>query len=264
MKKILISAITFVVITVVTINVFASTTGKINLNANSKEIKAGEEITVTLSASDSNTLNTVEYTKITVTDKNGKTTSEISVKNVEKTGDWAEFEYDGKKAFVYSGAATNSAEVCKITFKASDKIESGEYNINIEGLTVYSTNIEDDTTTIGTKSIKIEVKAEEIKGDDPENSKDENKDEEKEDTSKDENKDEEKEDTSKEENKDEEKEDIIRDEEKEDTNKKDNTIYEGTKHPNTGLGHVIIISTIIIGIVSVVSYKSYRKYTDIK
>lgn len=161
MKKVFISLITLLSILSITMNVNAATTGAITLNVSSQNVKPEEEFSITLKATDSNNLNTVEYTGISITDKNGATTTAIKQQKIETVGSWSKFEEGDKTYFVYSGGATQAEDVLKITFSVDKEATAGEYNINIKGLKVYSTNVVDDTTEIGTKTATIKVVANE-------------------------------------------------------------------------------------------------------
>jgi len=231
MKKSFISLMILITIMLLTTNVFAATTGNVILTVDTNEIKAGDEITVLLRASDSNKLNTIEYSKITITNETGKETQAITVKSVETIGSWAKFEYDGKQAFVYSGSATDSAEVFEINLTVSDDIEQGKYNINVNDLTVYSTNLADDTTTIGNKFVTVEFKAEESKDDDMEDDTENNT--------------------------------GNNIDKNENNNKVDNSISDGNKLPQTGVGNIIVITILSLAIISRVFYVSYKNYKDI-
>lgn len=159
MKKRVISLLIFTLVISLTIIVNAATTGTIELSLNNETIKAGEEFSVVVSGSDSAYyLNTVEYSGINVTDKEGNVSNEISVKEVKPvSNEWVEFKDGAKTYYLYSGGKVNSKQVFKVTFAVNKKIQPGTYNVNIQGLNVYNTNIEDDTTNIGTKSISVKV-----------------------------------------------------------------------------------------------------------
>lgn len=158
MKKVLISIIAIICLLSMSTIVKAATTGNVTLAASQTTIQAGTEFSIIASATDSNNLNTVEYSGITITDAEGNVTPNITIKSIETANDlWAKMANGSNTAFVYSGSATQSSEVFKINLIASDSITAGEYKINVEGLKVYSSNLQDDTTTVGTKSITVKV-----------------------------------------------------------------------------------------------------------
>lgn len=160
MKKVFISLITLILILSMAPYAKAATTGAITLNISNQDVKPGEEFSITLKATDSSNLNTVEYNSISITDKNGTTTTAIKQQKIEVVGSWSKFEDGDKTYFVYSGGATQAQDVLKITFSVDKEATAGEYNINIKGLKVYSTNVVDDTTEIGTKTAVVKVSAE--------------------------------------------------------------------------------------------------------
>ena len=235
MKKILISMLILIYIISISISVNAATTGGISLVASKDTIKAGDEISIVVKATDSNKLNTVEYSAITIKDAQGKATSAITVKSVEAVGDnWAKMNNEGKTAFVYSGGATESADVFKVTLTVGDVTE-GQYTINVEGLTVYSAHVTDDTTNVGTKSVSVKAIIDETTAGDKTPSKDNtstgNSTDDKSDSGK-----------------------------KGNTNTNKNKV---NKLPQTGAENTVVIAIVALGIVSIVSYISYRKYNNI-
>lgn len=158
MKRILISLLTFIFIVSIVLSVNAATSGTVTISSSKEVIKAGDEFSILVSASDSNNLNTVEYSGLTITYEGGTVSGAITVKSVEAINDnWAKLNNGGKTDFVYSGGVTQSQEVFKVTLVVGDNIVAGTYNINLEGLKVYSTNMEDDTTDIGTKSVSVKA-----------------------------------------------------------------------------------------------------------
>jgi len=168
MKKLLISLFSIIIMISIITSVQAATTGQITLTPSAKTIKAGNEFSITIKAADSNNLNTIEYSGITITDANGNVINSITVKSIEKIGDWFEMDNEGNTAFVYGGSAVKEQDVCKITFTTNGDISAGTYNININGLVVYSTNLDDIKTEIGTKKVSINI------GEKINNNKDEN------------------------------------------------------------------------------------------
>ena len=222
MKKVLISVMALITVILMSTNVMAATSGAVTLTASTGIVKAKDEFTITVKATDSNNLNTVEYSSITVTDGTGKETNAISLKSVDIIGEWSNMNYDGKTAFVYSGSAKQEENVCKLTFTVSDNIVAGTYNINVNGLTVYSTNLLDDTTTIGTKTATVVVEKEVVEDN---------------------------------------KNNTVNNENKVPSNNtnKNNT----TKLPQTGIEDTGLYAVIILSIVSIVAYTSYRRYRDI-
>lgn len=161
MKKKLISLLILILIVSTTISIEAATTGAISLALSSETVKPGESFSITVTATDSNNINTIEYSSVNVTDKNGNATTAISVDKIEAIGDnWYKVNNEGKTDFIYSGGATQSQKVFKVTLTAKEGATEGEYNINVEGLKVYSTNVSDDTTNIGTKTIGIKIETE--------------------------------------------------------------------------------------------------------
>lgn len=229
MKKFLIWTMALVLV-LMPISVKAATTGAITLTASEGIVEANDEFTVVVKASDSNNLNTVEYTGITVTDSNGRETTAIKLKSAEVIGSWSGFEYDGKQAYVYSGSVTQAADLLKLTFTVSDKAEAGTYKINVNGLTVYSTNLSDDTTTIGTKTATVVIEAKEV-----EEPKEENKNENT----------------------------TGNTTQKPNNNKVDNSVSGGNKLPQTGVESAVIIGIAALTVVSVVLYRVLKRYRDI-
>lgn len=240
MKKVLISVLVLIYIISISISVNAATSGGVTLSLSKNTVKAGDEITILVKATDSNKLNTVEYSAINIKDAEGKTTSAITVKSVEAVGDkWAKMNNEGKIAFVYSGEATESADVFKITLTVG-KVTKGKYTIDVEGLTVYSANLADDTTKIGTKSVSVEAIIDKTTAggeQDPSNNNGNNA------TGNGNSN------TGKEEQKG-----------NVNTNKNKNT---NKKLPQTGAENVVLIALVALGISTIVSYISYRKYNNI-
>lgn len=229
MKKVLISILTLICIISISISVNAATTGGATLSLSKDTIKAGDEITLLVKATDSNKLNTVEYSKITIKDAEGKATSAITVKSVEAVGEnWAKMNNEGKTAFVYSGGATESADVFKVTLTVG-KVTKGKYIIDIEGVTVYSANTSDDTTNVGTKSISVEAIVDETTAGEgnKEPSKNPGKD---------------------------------NNAGNGGANKNNN---KGNKLPQTGAESTVVFAIVALGAVSIVSYVSYKKYNNI-
>lgn len=248
MKKILMSLLILMLVISFSTFVNAATTGKINISLSKETIKAGDEFSIEVTASDSNNLNTVEYSGLTITNQEGDISTHITVKSVEAIGDnWAKMNNEGKTDFVYSGQAIQSQKVFKVTFTASEDIKEGTYNINIEGLKVYSANIQDDTTEIGTKSVSVKAIADDTTvdagGEDeqqPTDTKDPVDTEGTTTPSKD-------------------KSDSSSDKSTSTTNSTKKT----TKLPQTGVETASIIAIVALSTVSIVSYVSYRKYKNI-
>lgn len=248
MRKLLISIYSLIIIISMMTSVKAATTGHITLTPSTDTIKAGTEFSITVKASDSNNLNTVEYSSITVTDANGSVNNNITVKGIETMGDWSKMNNDGNTAFVFGGSATQSQDVFKITFIANSEIAAGTYNINIDGLVIYSTNLEDDTTTIGKKTVSVKVKEEKTQEDKTQEG---NKD----DSSNKENN---------EANKGENKPGNNSNNNNNNSNKPNNSTNKpATKLPQTGLIDMTAIAIAVLSIIIVVSYISYRKVKDI-
>jgi len=155
MRKLLISLFSIIIMISMITSVEAATTGQITLTPSEKIIKAGNEFSITIKAADSNNLNSVEYSGITITDASGKTINSIKGKSVDT--DWFKTEAEGKTVFVYGGSAVKEQDVCKITFTTNSDISAGTYNININGLVVYSTNLDDIKTEIGPKKVSINI-----------------------------------------------------------------------------------------------------------
>lgn len=247
MKKCLISIMVLITVILLSVNVMAATTGAVTLTASTGTVKAKDELTITLKATDNNNLNTVEYSSITVTDASGKETNAITFKSVEVIGEWSNMNYDGKTAFVYSGTATKEQNVCKLTFTVSDNISAGTYNINVNGLTVYSTNLSDDTTTVGTKTVSVVVEEEKVDngntGNNIENNVGNNE--------------------GNNNNNESDKQNNIANNNSNESNKQDNTATGNNKLPQTGIEDTIVYAIIILGFASIVAYVSYRRYKDI-
>lgn len=254
MKRILISLLTLIFIISISISVNAATTGGASLALSKDTIKAGDEFSVVVTATDTNNINTVEYATITITDESGNASSDITVKSVDAVSSNWYRETEGQSIyFVYSGEKTQSQEVFKITFTVGDNIKEGTYQINVQGLKVYSLNTEDDTTNVGEKSVSVKAivddttagnqggetqTPDENTGNNPSsdggnsnpdngnNNDNANK--------------------------------------KENTNKNVNTNKNTTtKLPQTGAESASIIAIIALGAISIVSYISYRKYKNI-
>lgn len=236
MKKFLISLLTLIFVISITISISAATTGSVAISLSSETVKAGDEFSIILKAEDLNYLNTVEYSGLTITNESGNVSTDITVKSVESVGnDWAKMSNEGKTNFVYSGEKTTSQDVFKITFKVEDSVTAGTYNINIEGIKVYSANLEDDTTDIGTKSISVKAIVDDTTAD--------NKDEQNNNTQTPSN-------TSNSGN-------------KSNTTKSNTSSNKNTKLPQTGVEMVSVIAIVALGAMGVASYISYRKYKNI-
>jgi len=258
MKKILISLLTLIFIISIAISANAATTGAVTIALSNETIKAGDEFSIVVTATDSNNLNTVEYSGLTITDESGNVVTSISVKSVEAVGDnWAKMNNEGKTNFVYSGGATQSQQVFKVTFTVGDNIAAGTYKINVEGLKVYSTNIDDDTTDVGTKSVSVKAIVDDTtagnqggtteepentvqtpsnttgNGDNSGNSDTSNK------------------------KKNETANKVVN------TNKNTSTNKNTTKLPQTGVESASVIAIIALGVISIASYVSYKKYKNI-
>lgn len=231
MKKFLISLLTLIFVISITISVSAATTGTVTISLSSQTIKAGDEFSIVVTASDSNNLNTVEYSGLTITDESGNVSTDITVKSVEAVGDnWAKMSNEGKTNFVYSGGATQSQEVFKVIFTVGDNITAGTYNINIEGIKVYNTNLEDDTTDIGTKSVSVKAIVDDTTAGNKDNTTNNSSN------------------TSNSTN---------------NSNSSNSANKKTTKLPQTGVENVSIIAIIALGTIAIASYVSYRKYKNI-
>lgn len=248
MKRILISLLTFIFIISIVLSVNAATSGTVAISSSKEVIKAGDEFSILVSASDSNNLNTVEYSGLTITYEGGTVSGAITVKSVEAISDnWAKLNNGGNTDFVYSGGVTQSQEVFKVTLVVGDNIVAGTYNINLEGLKVYSTNMEDDTTDIGTKSVSVKAIVDDTtaggnnqnpsNGGDGSNSDGNNSstDTDKKEESKNEN-----------------------------VNKVSNKNNNTTKKlPQTGVENTTLFAIIALAVVGITSFISYRKYKNI-
>lgn len=236
MKKILISLLTLIFVISITISVNAATTGSVTISLSNETVKAGDEFSIVLKAEDSNYLNTVEYSGLTITDGSGNVSTDITVKSVDAVGDnWAKMNNEGKTNFVYSGEKTTSQEVCKITFTVGNSITAGTYNINIEGIKVYSAT--DEETDIGKKSVSVKAVVDDTTADNKEEQKGNN-------TTTPSN-------TTNSGNK------------STGSSKSNNTTKKTTKLPQTGIENVSIIAIIALGAIGIASYVSYRKYKNI-
>ena len=229
MKKILISIFSLIFIASIAINVQAATTGQITLTPSTNTIKPGNEFSITVKAVDSNNLNTVEYNSITITDANGMETNNITVKEIETIGEWFKMNNEGNTAFVFGGSATQAQDVCKITFKVNSGIVAGNYLINIDGLVMYSTNLQDDTTTIGKKTVSIKVEEDKTQEENKPSNNNNN--------------------SNKPNN---------------NNNKPNNSTSKlPTKLPQTGVTNVTFFGILILSIMTVVSYVFYKKIKDV-
>lgn len=250
MKKILISLLTLIFIISIAVSANAATTGAVTISLSNETIKAGDEFSIVVTATDSNNLNTVEYSGLTITDESGNVSTAITVKSVEAVGDnWAKMNNEGKTNFVYSGGQAQSQEVFKVTFTVGDNITAGTYNINVEGLKVYSTNIEDDTTDVGTKSVSVKAIVDDTTVNNQGGATTDNNNT-----------------TQEPENTTTTPSNTTSDNKSNPTstnNKKNNTNKTTTKLPQTGVESASVIAIIALGAMGVASYVSYRKYKNI-
>lgn len=166
MKKLLVSIFTLIfIISMSIITVNAATSGNVTLNLNKTTLKAGDTFVVTVSAEDSNTLNAVGYSTITVTNSEGTdVSSSFEVTKIEKVSDnvSGNMTEDSKTYYLMAAGDIQSSDIFAVTLKASDSISTGTYTININGLVVENkTNAlgtdEEKTTDVGTKSVQITV-----------------------------------------------------------------------------------------------------------
>jgi len=158
MKKILISVLTLIFIISISIYSYAATTGSISLDLRNKNVKAGEEFTIVITASDTNNVNSIEYSGISIKDQNGASTTAITLKSIEAIGDsWTKMTEDSKTYYIYMGEATKTAQVFKAIFLVKEDAKAGTYDVNFEGLKVYSIDLNDDTTNIGTKTANVNI-----------------------------------------------------------------------------------------------------------
>lgn len=231
MKKVLISVMALITVLLIATNVMAATTGAVTLTASTAIVKAKDEFTVIVKASDSNNLNTVEYSSITITDASGKEATGITLKSIDYDDNvWAKFKNDeGFPAFVCQEAKATSKDVFKLTFTVSDNISAGTYNINVNGLTVYSSNAADDTTKIGTKTVSVVVETEKADDGNTGNEQGNN----------------------------------TGNNNSNEGNKQDNTESGNNKLPQTGIEDTIVYAITTLGAVSIVAFISYRRYRDI-
>ena len=270
MKRNLISLIILIFIISVTMPVNAATTGSVTISLSNETIKAGDEFSIIVSATDTNNLNTIEYSNLTIKDETGNASKAITVKSLEAVGDnWAKMNAEGKINFVYSGDATQSQQVFKVTFSVSDSVKAGKYSINVEGLKVYSANLEDDTTEIGTKSVTVKAIVDdttvggnqgggtpedpgETEGTDDDTSEGTGGEDDRtpsDDGNNGNNGD--NDDNGSDEGK------------KENVNTNKNTNKKPTKLPQTGVESASVMAIIILAAISIASYVSYRKYKNI-
>lgn len=231
MKKILISLLTLIFIISITISVNAASTGSVKIIQNKETVKAGDEFSIVLKAEDSNYLNVVEYSGLTITDESGNVSTDITVKSIDTIGDnWSKMNNEGKTNFVYSGEKTTSQEVCKITFTVGDSIIAGTYTINIEGIKVYSAK--DEETDIGKNTVSVKAVVDDTTAGNKDNTTTPSN-------------------TSNSGNK-----STV-------SSKSNNTTKKTTKLPQTGIGSASIIIIITLGAIGIASYVSYRKYKNI-
>ena len=257
MKKILISILTLIFIISVSISVNAATTGSASLAISKDTVKAGDEFSVVLTATDTNNINTVEYTTIKITDESGKASSDITVKSVDAVSSNWYRETEGQSTyFVYSGEKTQSQQVFKVTFEVGSNVKEGTYKIDVAGIKVYSLNSEDDTTDVGTKTVSVKAivdnttagnqgtqeDGDKTQTEEPENTTT---------TPSNTTNDGDKSNTTNTTNN------------KNTTSKKNTTNKTTTKLPQTGIENVSVIAIIVLGAISIASYASYRKYKNI-
>ena len=248
MKKVLISILMLIFIISISISVNAATTGNITVSLSKDTVKAGDEFSIIVTATDTNNINTVEYTTVDIKDQNGQTSESVVVKSVEPvSSNWYKESEGQSNYFVYSGEKTQNQEVFKVTFTVEDDAIAGTYTIDVNGLKVYSLNLEDDTTDIGTKSVSLKVIEDDTTAGEQED--DSSNDGADDGYDADDNTD--SDNDTKEENKD------------KNVNKDKNTNKDKTKLPQTGAENTTIIAIITLGIISVISYVSYKKYNNI-
>ena len=165
MKKVFISIFTLIFIISMVNYVFAATSGSVEVRSSSTTIKAGDEITIFVSAADSNNLNAVGYTNITITNSQGTdSTSLFEIKSVEKASEnvSGNISDNGKTYFLMNAGEFKSSDIFKFNVKALDTVPEGTYNVNINGLVVDNkTNAlgtdEQKTTNVGTKTVQIKA-----------------------------------------------------------------------------------------------------------
>lgn len=250
MKKVLISLFTIAFLISMVNSIYAATSGSISINTSSSTIKAGEEITLTVSATDSDKLNSIEYTFITVTDANGISTPSLEVSKVEAANsNWTNLIEGTSIIYMYTGSAVESSEVFKITLKAKEDISEGNYIVNIQGLKVYNVTHaegtdEEKTTNIGAKTVEIKAIKDTTTVDGDDSSKDIEK------------------------STDDGKTETPSTKEtgtgsKSTSGSKSSDSSSSKKLPQTGVEIISIAGIAVLSIISIISYVSYRKYKNI-
>ncbi len=163
MKKVLISIFTLILIISMVTYVSAATTGTISLSSSKETIKAGDEFSVTVTATDSNGYNGITFDDVTVLDSTGKTSTAITLKSVDAIGENSKSlgsgDEAGTTAFTYNSTEKNTSavEVCKLTFEVTNSVVAGTYTINVNNMKVYSLLETDDETVVGTKNITVKA-----------------------------------------------------------------------------------------------------------
>ena len=163
MKKVFITLFSLILIISMVTCVYAATSGNVEVNSSSTTVKAGEAVTITVSASDTNNLNAVGYTNITITDSNGvDSSSSFDIKPVEiaSTNVSGSLANEGKTYFMMNAGEFKTSDIFKVEIRALDTVKEGTYNVNINGLVVENKTYalgtaEEKTTTVGTKTAQI-------------------------------------------------------------------------------------------------------------
>ncbi len=152
MKKLSHYFIVFVMLFFMSINtVFAETSIGASLNLNTKELKSGQELTVTLKLE-----NYVEIEKgvnayKATLDYDKNIFEEVNIKNFTNLNKWEQLEYNrktGEFVAIKKAGSKNPENVVKITLKVKNTTYYGKTNIKIK----------DITTSEGKKDLKIDDK----------------------------------------------------------------------------------------------------------
>ncbi len=248
MKKVLVS-IFIIIFAIAMINsVYAASSGSVTLKLSSTTIKEGDEVTLTVSATDTNNINAVGYTGIKITNKDGEDCTSLfealipEKANENISGNLSE---NGVNYYLMSAGEHQTSDIFKVKIKlASGTVSEGTYNITIDGLVVENKTYalgtsEEKTTNVGTKTAEIKVvKDTTVIGEEIDTTK--------------------------------ENETTTTPSTKKTSNSSKSTSSKSSSSssskktlPQTGVEVVSIVGIAVLSIVAIISYVSYRKYKNI-
>lgn len=251
MKKVLISIFTLIFIISMINVVNAATSGSVTLKLSATTIKAGDEITLTVAAEDSNNLNAVGYTGVNFTDSNGAdASSKFQIVKTEKasTNVSGNITESSTTYYLMEAGTIQSSDIFTVTIKALDGITAGTYNINVNGLVVENKThalgtAEEKATNIGTKSVQIKAVADETTIDNNKDTTDNNSESSNGSSSSSSSKSSTSSTTS--------------------SSKSSSNEASSKKLPQTGVEVGSIIGIVALSVIAIISYVSYKKYKNI-